>query len=338
MRVKRTIIRFILRSPMQHPQASKTAEYNALFRAIESTRPATDRLFDDPFAPGFLRPSLRRVAALAFVPWLRPLIVGYIDRRWPGSRPSVIARTRFIDDALLQALRDGIEQIVILGAGFDSRAYRLPGIERARVFELDHPRTLTAKRQYLQQMLGMLPPQVVFGAMDFHQQSLAAVLQSAGFDATRRAFFLWEGVTNYLTAQAVDTTLRCVGAAAPGSQLLFTYIHQGVLDGSRHFVGARQVARLLRRVDEPWTFGLDPAALPAYLAVRGLRLLDDVGSLEYRARYMAPQGRHMRGYAFYRAALAQVIGAPGGHAALAASVEATSTQLPEKETSSRCQR
>jgi methyltransferase (TIGR00027 family) len=323
---------------MKHPQASKTAEYNALFRAIESTRPATDRLFDDPFAPGFLRPSLRRVAALAHVPLLRPLIVGYIDRRWPGSRPSVIARTRFIDDALLQALRDGIDQVVILGAGFDSRAYRLPGIERARVFELDHPRTLAAKRQYLQQMLGMLPQQVVFGAIDFNQQRLAEVMQSSRFDMTRRAFFLWEGVTNYLTAQAVDTTLRCIGAAAPGSQLLFTYIHQGVLDGSRHFVGARQVARLLRRVDEPWTFGLAPAALPAYLEARGLRLIDDVGSLEYRARYMAPQGRHMRGYDFYRAALAQVSGAPVGKASPAASVATASTPLPEKGESSLCQR
>ena len=323
---------------MQRTQASKTAEYNALFRALESTRPATERLFEDPFAQGFLRPSLRRVAALAQVPWLRPLIVGYIDRRWPGSRPSVIARTRFIDDTLLQALRDGIDQIVMLGAGFDSRAYRLPGIERSRVFEIDHPHTLAAKRASLQQMLGRLPQQVVFGAIDFNQRRLAAVLRSAGFDAMRRTFFLWEGVTNYLTAQAVDTTRRCVGAATPGSQLLLTYIHQGVLDGSRYFVGARQVARLLRRVDEPWTFGLDPAALPAYLEARGLRLIDDVGSLEYRARYMAPQGRHMRGYGFYRAALARVIGVPGGNALPAASAEAVSTPLPEKENSSLCQR
>ena len=297
---------------MKTSQASRTAEYNALFRAIEAARPAKDRLFTDPLAQGFLGPSLRSVAALARVPLLRPLITRYIDQRWPGSRPSVIARTRYIDNQLVQALQTGIEQVVVLGAGFDTRAYRLlPGVERSRFFEVDHPSTLAVKRRSLQQMLGALPKQVSFVEIDFNQQSLTDVLEEAGFDATQRAFFLWEGVTNYLTAQAVDTTLRSVALAAPGSVLLFTYIHQGVLDGSFQFLGSRQITSLLRRLSEPWTFGLDPATLRDYLEARGLQLLDDVGSLEYRARYMAPQGRHMRGYEYYRVAQAQVPGLTG---------------------------
>lgn len=310
---------------MKTSQASRTAEYNALFRAIEATRPAKDRLFDDPLAQGFLRPSLRRVAALARVPLLRPLITWYIDQRWPGSRPSVIARTRYIDDQLVQALHMGIEQVVVLGAGFDTRAYRIPGIERLRVFEVDHPSTLAVKRRSLQQMLGTLPKQVRFVEIDFNQQNLTEVLEEAGFDATQQAFFLWEGVTNYLTVQAVDTTLRSVALAAPGSTLLFTYIHRGVLDGSFQFLGSREITRLLRRLSEPWTFGLDPDTLRDYLGARKLQLLDDVGSLEYRARYMAPQGRHMRGYEFYRVAQAQVLGVPGKNDAGAVPARSSTT-------------
>ncbi len=311
---------------MKTSQASRTAEYNALFRAIESVGPAQDRLFDDPLAQGFLRPSLRRVVALARVPLLRPLITRYIDQRWPGSRPSVLARTRYIDDQLTQALQAGIEQVVVLGAGFDTRAYRLLNLERVRVFEVDHPSTLAVKRQSLQQMLGALPKQVRFVEIDFNQQQLTEMLAAAGFDAAQRAFFLWEGVTNYLTAQAVDTTLRSVAQAAPGSVLLFTYIHRGVLDGSFQFAGSREITRLLRRVSEPWTFGLDPATLHDYLEERGLRLLDDVGSLEYRARYMAPQGRHMRGYEFYRVAQAQVPGLSGGNDAGAFAADPAATR------------
>jgi methyltransferase (TIGR00027 family) len=310
---------------MNQTQVSKTAEYMALFRALESARPANVRLFDDPFALEFLRPSLKVVAGLARVPLMRLLIDWYIDRRWPGGRSSGIARTRLIDDLLLQALQQGMEQVVILGAGYDCRAYRLPGLATLRVFEVDHPATLAAKRQHLECVLGTLPQQVRFVAIDFNQQSLAEVLEAAGFDATRRVFFLWEGVTNYLTAQAVDATLRYMASAAPGSQIVFTYIHQGILEGTFPFVGAEQITLLLQRAEEPWTFGLDPQTLPTYLEARGLQLVADVGSLDYRARCMAPQGRHMRGYEFYRIAQAQVPGVPGKHDAGAVSARSTTT-------------
>ena len=119
----------------------------ALFRTLESARPLRSRLFVDPFARGFLRPSLRIVAQVARIPRLGAVIPWLIDQRWPGARSSGIARTRFIDDQLIEALQDGIDQIVLLGAGFDCRAYRLSGLEHTRVFEVDHPNTQAAKRR-----------------------------------------------------------------------------------------------------------------------------------------------------------------------------------------------
>jgi methyltransferase (TIGR00027 family) len=292
---------------MKQNQASRTAEYMALFRALESFRPSDRRLFEDRLAREFLRPSLRTVAHLSRAPFFGALIRWIIDQRWPGARSSGIARTRFIDEALAQAIEDGIEQVVILGAGFDCRAYRLSNLERARIFEVDHPDTLTAKREHLRRALRGLPPHVVFAEIDFNQQQIKDVLAASGFDATRRTFFIWEGVTNYLSEQAVDTTLKFIGTTAAGSRLIFSYVHRGIIDNSTEFERTRNLMRLLRKADEPWTFGLYPAELPAYLGARGFELVDDVGSVEYRARYMSSYGKHTKGYEFYRIALARVV-------------------------------
>jgi methyltransferase (TIGR00027 family) len=289
-------------------RASRTAEFMALFRALETARrPASARRLRDPLARGFLRPALRAVVALACLPGAGALLARALDRRWPGARTSAVARTRLIDDLLCERLDAGVEQVVILGAGFDARAYRLPGIDRARVFEIDHPATLTVKRARVAQLLGGLPHHVAYLDMDLDHEDLARALAGAGFDPTRLAFFLWEGVTNYLTAAAVDSVLRIVArTAAPASSVVFTYVHRGVLDGSVSFAGTEQLVKTLSRVGEPWTFGLDPAELPAYLAGRGLELVVDLGAREYRARYLGGARPANEGYEFYRVVLARV--------------------------------
>src|SRR5262245_45123710 len=171
---------------MKQNHASRTAEYMALFRALESLRPSGVRLCDDPFAQSFLAPSLRTVIRLAGLPVLRETITWWIDRKWPGARASGIVRTRFIDEVIAKALKDGMEQVVILGAGFDCRAYRIPEIAGIRVYEVDHPATLAAKKERLQQTLNSLPPHVTFVAIDFNQQRLADVLAANQFDASPR--------------------------------------------------------------------------------------------------------------------------------------------------------
>src|ERR1700744_4339294 len=104
----------------------------ALFRALETVRPAGERLFEDSFAKRFLRRRYRAVVEAARIPAMGGAILAYIDRRWPGSRASGVARTRWIDDEVRTALSDGAEQVVILGAGFDTRAYRMEELRRKR--------------------------------------------------------------------------------------------------------------------------------------------------------------------------------------------------------------
>jgi methyltransferase (TIGR00027 family) len=291
---------------MQHGKTSRTAELMAFFRALESVRPARRRLFADPLARRFLRFPLRLAVTLSRVPLLGALVPWFVDRGWPGVRQSGVARTRLIDDMLATALGDGIDQLVIVGAGFDCRAYRLPSLRRAHVFEIDHPQTSAVKRQFLRHSLKVLPGHVTFLEADLEHQELGNALTSSRFDPTRRAFFLCEGVLDYLTEQAVDRVIRFIGATAPGGQVVFTYLHRGLLDGSAEFGCTGWIGHTLRELGEVWVSGFYPHELAGYLQARGLRLIEDMGSGDYRARYLTSGRRGLRGFEYSRVALAQV--------------------------------
>ena len=141
----------------------------------------------------------------------------------------------------------------------------------------------------------------------FRRQQLKDILAASGFDPACSSCFIWEGVTNYLTKQAVVATLQFISTTAAGSQLIFTYGHQGVLEDSDEFEGTRNLMRLLQANDEPWTFGIYPSEITEYLAALGFQLLEDIGSIDYRARYMGQNGRHLHGYEFYRIVRACVV-------------------------------
>jgi methyltransferase (TIGR00027 family) len=291
---------------MKEGQASRTAEYMALFRALEATEAPARRLFEDRFATTFLPPRFRLVAGLSRFPLAGAIVRAYIDRRWPGARTSAVARTRFIDDAVEAALNEGIEQVMILGAGFDARAYRMAAMRRVPVFEVDHPSTSATKRAGVEAALGSIPSHVRFIAVDFNSESWQSALTASGHDPHLRTLFIWEGVTNYLTEGAVDGTLRWCGSAPAGSKVLFTYVHSRVLDEPRAFDGTDRLFATLGAADERWTFGLDPSSLRGYLAQRGLVVEADFGAADYRARYFGRTADRMRGYEFYRIAVARV--------------------------------
>src|SRR4051812_22745557 len=191
--------------------ASRTAEHVALFRALETRR--RDRLFADEHAIRFLSARYRWLVLAARVPPLGQGIARIIDHRYPGGpRTSAVARTRLIDDLLAEA---DPEQVLLLGAGYDSRAHRIPGMPPT--YEVDHPVTQQAKRQRVADR-----PHVHYVAVDLDSGSLVTALD--GFPPKRTAV-VWEGVTNYLTERAVDTTFRDLATiTAPGSTVVFTYV------------------------------------------------------------------------------------------------------------------
>jgi methyltransferase (TIGR00027 family) len=276
-------------------EPSRTAQYMALFRALETRR--RGGLFEDPYAERFLSPALRRVVAAARLGPVREAVCRYLDRRAPGARTSAVGRTKAIDDLLADPPR----QVVLLGAGYDTRALRLPALKGSTVFELDQAPMLAAKRKALGDSGNARPVEI-----DFSRDAVLETLERAGYDRAERTTFVWEGVTNYLTAEAVDATLAAVASAAPGSRLIFTYVHQGVIDGSVDFEGGATLRAEVASVGEPWTFGLRPEELEAYLRQRGLELVSDEGADDYRHRLLGDSPRNLRGYAFYRLAVAEV--------------------------------
>jgi methyltransferase (TIGR00027 family) len=291
---------------MKSGRASRTAEHNALFRTLETSVPEHQRLFVDPYARRFLAWPLSLVGGLAALPGGGQLARYVIDRRWPGMRASVVARTRLIDDTLSALSSQELGQFVILGAGFDSRPYRLDCVRNVQVFEVDHPDTQRVKRRRLARALPALPANVSFIPTDFNLHQLGPAMEASGFSRTRPTVFLWEGVTNYLTEHAVDATLRWCAQAADHGLLLFTYVHSDVLSHPEMFAGAQRMHATLAKVDEHLTFGMDPAVMGPFLAQRRLDRQWDLGATDYRARYFGARATSMTGHEFYRVAMARI--------------------------------
>ena len=281
-------------------QVSRTAQYMALFRAIESGKPVGHRLFHDTMAKAFLDRRLRFASTVARIPLIGCTIPWILDTAWPGARTSGVARTRFIDDRLKQAMQEGFRQVIILGAGFDTRAYRMKELAEVSVIEVDQPATSRLKRSTLGRLLGELPSNVRFLEMDFNNQRLEAGINSLDFDPATPTAVIWEGVTNYLTAEGVEATFRSLGRIARRCRVMVTYIDRAVLDSGVHFAGAANAKARIASVGENWTFGFNPVEFPVYLARYGFHLLEDVGSREYRALYMPARRRVLRGYEWYR--------------------------------------
>ena len=292
---------------MRASSAANSAQAVALARAIECAQPASTRLFSDPFAAGFLDSGPRAIARLCRIRLLGDTILWLADVATPGARGNTLGRTRFIDDALLSSFDRGLDQVVILGAGYDCRPYRLPTLSGVAVFEVDHPATQARKRARLERLVSQMPGHVTFVPIDFNDRSLTDGMKGTGFRLGLRNFFIWEGVTEYLSPEAVDTTFRfVVDASTPGSLIVFTYTDRSLIHGTKEFAGGRRLLALNRLGGEPYTFGLDPATLREHLTERSLDLLEDIAGGDYQERYFKPLGRMFSGNEYERAALARV--------------------------------
>ncbi len=285
---------------MKEGHESSTAAYMALFRAVESARPEEGRLFTDPLASSFLPTSLRFVADVAKRPVIGRAVPAILDLGWPRTRSSGVVRTRLIDTMVQEALDDGTAQLILLGAGYDSRAYRLPFAIGVTVFEVDHPSTQRVKRARLSAS-GTSVDHVRFVGVDFELDNIADRLAEAGFDEGARSIVVWEGVISYLSESAVDDNFELLSRiSSPGSRLIFTYVDGRALDGSIDFEEARRWKGWVRLNGEPFVFGFHPDRLESYLAGYGFHLDSDHSTAEVARGYRSELGRAEQGSDLYR--------------------------------------
>lgn len=271
---------------MRADRPSATAAWVAAARALGAALPADARLADDPYGAAFASPALARALAAGPVP--RALLAGLA--RAPGMASWVLylqVRTRVLDDAARGFAAAGGRQVVLLGAGYDCRALRLSALAGSRVVEVDHPTTQRHKRAVLDAARVRSP--ATYLAWDFERDPLAALpdrLAAAGLDLAAPTLTIWEGVTMYLTEPAIEATVAAIAAyAAPGSRLAMTYFSRDRL--RRPSPATRAMTRAVALLGEPFRWGWDPAALPAWLAARGFHLDRDV-PLDEAARQLLP--------------------------------------------------
>jgi methyltransferase (TIGR00027 family) len=228
-------------------------------------------------------PPLARLA-LNVAP-LRKLLVRQMP---PGIYAYVLARTKVMDAVFVEALEACVAQIVLLGAGFDTRALRFADQNRGtKVIELDAVTTQQPKIDILRRKKVRLPQELVFASIDFDREDLGEVLSGAGYQAGGTSLFLWEGVTMYLSAQAVDSTLNFIRQhAAPGSRVAFDYIYASVLRRENRYYGEQEIFKRVSRVGEGWTFGLEDGVIETFLAERGFELITHYTPPDLEKRYL----------------------------------------------------
>jgi methyltransferase (TIGR00027 family) len=261
---------------MQPGQPSRTALGAAGLRAAHQVLDG-GAIFEDPLAVGILgadADDLLREAKAETNPYRQRL-------RW-----FIAVRSRVADDALAAAVKRGARQLVVLGAGLDTTAYRAPPSQDLRLFEVDHPATQAWKRERLAEAGIPLPAALSFVAIDFERATLAEGLAAAGFDSAQQTFFSWLGVVPYLTDDAIFSTLGFIAGLPGGAHVVFDYVNppETMTEPGRRAMHEALIARVAA-VGEQLRNHFDSDALHVRLKALGFCDVEDFGWAEIAARF-----------------------------------------------------
>jgi methyltransferase (TIGR00027 family) len=287
-------------------RASWTARHAAYVRAYHYAHDSP-RVFED-FLAGTLITSAERTTIeenwLASLARLSPELAAAGDRetalaQWFHTwipEPVVLGRARYNEEKLSDAIRNGISQYVIVGAGLETFALRRPDLQnRLRVFELDHPVTQALKRDRLGRAALAVPPNLHFCPIDFERESVASALARSPHDPALPTFFSWLGVTYYLTRQAISNTLTSIRTVAgPGSEIVLDYADSVMFLPENQSPALRALFNWAESLGEPFISGFDPGTFDEELAALGFEVLEDLDHEAQEARYFASRADGLR--------------------------------------------
>ena len=268
---------------MQSASPSRTALRVALRRAAHQIYDARPLVLDDPIAVPILGDTyaeeLRRTPT-------RP------DRPFSvGLRALLVARSRYAEDNLAQAVSRGVMQYVLLGAGLDTFAHRNP-YHQLRVFEVDHPATQQWKRELLQSNNIPTPANLIYAAVDFERHSLDEQLRIAGFDTEAPAFFAWLGVVPYLTLAAFRSTVSFIGSQGVGSGVVLDYGQPRSALPFFEKLAHDSIASRVQQAGEPFQLFFTPPEIAREFS--SFSTLEDLGATEINARYFADRSDSLK--------------------------------------------
>ena len=281
-----TVLTAVPASGAQLGDIPAMAEFAAGMRAIAAMDPDEKIRNPDTMARQFLSPAFWFWTALdedydksmQFIKYYR--VSTYYTQN---------ACTKHIDSILSKAAENGLEQVVIIGAGLDSRAYRFQRqMPDVRFFEVDLPPAVARKQELVKAATGNLPESVRYVPVDYRNGSLDDQLKQAGYKRNAKTLFICEGVCQYIDAAAVDRTLAFISEnAAPGSELVFDYIFEQIAKGDfSKMPWARFQAVRVAVHGHPWKFGIDPGKAGDFVTSRGFSVVSDLGAKELAQRYL----------------------------------------------------
>jgi len=275
---------------MSHNKSWRTAFLPATPRLIEQYEINGMRLFDDSFIKNFHSKFTLFMMQFKIIRDLERMMLDIFSK---GAFGLILCRTKYIDDVLQISIDNGIQQVVILGAGLDTRPYRIESSDNLKVVEVDLPIMQNIKKRKVRKCLGELPTHITYVPIDFNKQSLEEVLSNEVLDTGKPIFFIWEGVTQYITEEAVKSTFRFISKAVIGSAVVFSYILKDVIDKTSDIEGINDVMDYFITKDQSWEFGLEPSNVGEFLKPFKLITIEDVGDSYYQERYLKPIGRKL---------------------------------------------
>ena len=253
---------------------SKTALFAALHRALANKECKNDRLGPDYLAENFLPPHIRFLIRFKTI---RAKVKNKLRAHLPGMHEYIIARTAFFDRVFMDALNEKIPQIVLLGAGYDTRAYRYEKMNTAtKIIELDISSTQDRKKNCLKKAQIEIPKKVTLVPVDFNKESLKTVLEKTGYENQKQTLFLWEGVSYYLEPESVDATLELVNYSSHSESLIvFDYSISVPKDKISNYYGLKELAQAMKKhnPDEKIKFVMDEGKIESFLEQRGLKIV-----------------------------------------------------------------
>ena len=282
--------------------AAKTGLGPAIFVAIEQHYPENKRIISDHLASSMLPSGMRTFVWIMRVTLLRDRFVKTINKKSPGLWAGLLCRKRYIDEKLFE-LDGQIEAIVNLGAGFDTRVYRMPSSISTPTWEIDLAENIAQKKNRLIKVLGRIPHHIQLIATDFERDDWGSVLSTNGYSSNLQTFFIWEAVSQFLTNAGIQTTFDFLSKARKGSRLIFTYILKDFLMGDNYY-GQEQTFQLAVEKGY-WAFGLHPAEVSSFLKKYGWKIREHLDYEELAEKYVRPTGRNLSALPIERIVLAE---------------------------------
>jgi len=264
-------------------QPSRTALSAAAHRAAHQELEGGQIFRDDLALPILGQEGVEMLQEARTVPQRRPM------------RIFVASRSRFTEDCVAASVAEGLTQLVVLGAGLDTFAYRNPFASQLTIIEVDHPATQAWKRRRLAEAGIAIPPTLRYAPVDFEHETLSDALQAAGFDPERRSFFMWLGVVPYLTEAAIFATLRLIARMPGGAEVVFDYGDPpATMPAESRDLMVAYAARVAA-MGESWLSFFEADDLRTRLLACGFADVEDLGLADLAARYfphaVVPPGR-----------------------------------------------